>query len=351
MSRFDSFDDFSLQDLISPPQLQEMQDSFSEVANVAIRTLGPSGEMATQTSSPPSLCSEIFGAAALKDDLCSNCRPAFLGGRGIVDEELSFECLPGLKNYLVPLKLSISENTSKVLGYMIIGPVIFMKRRGKEEYRSLAVQLGVDLEQLWSFVLELRVFSYKGIHSFLEMVGNLMNHILNLAYSARSIEREMSSRLKTRPPRVSPRNAGQLKDFLEMFLDLIADMTSVTSSSIMLLDKKNRVLVIRAFTGIPEDVARTTSLKMGEGVACLAAMTKKTYLISDEHRDVEISDRLNRPDLLSAIVVPIRSQDEVFGVLNVSRDRSKSEAFREEDMVLLTKAAGLAGMALERLQS
>lgn len=351
MSRFDSFRDFTLQDLISQPQLQEMQDGFSEVANVAIRTLGPSGEQTTPMSFPPSLCSEILRFAPLKGDLCRNCLPAFLGGQAIVDEELSFECLPGLKHYLIPLKLSVSENTSRVLGYMIIGPLVFMKRRNKEEYRDLAAQLDLDLEQFWGFILELRVFSYKGIHSFLEMVGNLMSHILNLAYSARSIEREMSSRMKTGPLRLSSQDAGQLKEFLEMFLDMIADMADATSSSIMLLDKKNGVLVIKAFAGMPEDVARTISLKMGEGVAGLAAMTKKTYLISDEHRDAEISERLHRPDLLSAIVVPIRSQDEVFGVLNVSRDRGKAEAFRERDMALLTKAAGLAGLALERIQS
>ncbi len=133
----------SLTDLIALDELQEMQDSFAEVASVAIRIVDPKGNNITQMSSPPSLCAEILNDPAVKDKVCGGCRPTFLGGEGIVDDDLSFECMPGLKSYLLPLKVESSSESSLILGYFIIGPVIFMKRRTREEYKDIAEKLGV----------------------------------------------------------------------------------------------------------------------------------------------------------------------------------------------------------------
>ncbi|MFA5038151.1 MAG: PocR ligand-binding domain-containing protein [Candidatus Omnitrophota bacterium] len=347
MKRNDRYSGYLLADLIALPQLQEMQESFAEVANVSIRTLDSSGEFVTVMSSPPSLCTEIFSNQSVKSEICDHCRPSFLGGRGLVDEEMSFECLPGLRNYLVPLRLTVSEGVSKILGYMMIGPVIFMKRRDKEDYREIADKLGVPLEQFWSYVLELRVFSYKGIQSFLEMIGHLMNHILSLAFNARSIEREMTNRLKMHT-RANREQAVQVREFLQIFLELIKEITGATRSSVMLLDSGKGVLSIKASFGIPEDVAGSVSLKMGEGIAGLSAESKKPFLITEESRDPGIQERLSQPALSSSMVVPIASGENVYGVLNVSRDRAAARSFNEFDLSVATKAAGLAAVALGR---
>ena len=347
MNRKDRFPEFVLSDLIGLSQLQDMQDSFAEVANVGIRTLDARGQFLTIMSSPPSLCTETFNNVPLKAEICDYCRPSFLGGRGMVDEEMSFECLSGLKNYLVPLRLPVTEETSKILGYMVIGPVIFMKRPDKEEYREVADKLGVPLEQFWSYVLELRVFSYKGIQSLLEMIGHLMNHILSLAYHARSIEQEMTHRLKLRSE--ERRQEVRLDEFLDVFLDLVREMTSPQRSSVMLLDPETSVLNIRASVGIPDDVARSVRVKMGEGIAGLAAAAKKSFLITREHEDAQIKNRLNQPSVSSSMVVPIHSGSRVYGVLNVSRDKTAPRAFNESDLTLLTKAAGLAAVALSEI--
>ena len=171
-----------LSDLIGQRELQEMQDSFGEVANVAIRTTDPQGNFVTQMSHAPALCVDVFKDSLRRANLCRSCLPTFLGGEGIVDEELSFECLPGLRHYLVPLKVSRTRSESLILGYMIIGPIIFMKRRNKEAYAQIVERLDMSLDQLWSLLLELRVFSYKGVRSFIDMVEHLTGRILNLSF-------------------------------------------------------------------------------------------------------------------------------------------------------------------------
>jgi ligand-binding sensor protein len=341
----------SLTDLIPLSDLQEMQDSFSEVANVPIRIVDPNGAYITTMSNVSALCAEALSNKAIKEKLCDNCRPTFLGGEGIVDDDLSFECLPGLKNYLIPLKVPMGKTTSLILGYMIIGPVIFMKRKAKEEFIEIAESVGIDAEQFWNLVLALRVFSYKGIRSFLDMVENLTSHILNLAYDRLVIQKKILNDLSREALKKSAPALGQLKEFLELFLDLIIDVTRGTVGSVMLFDHRKNALVIKAAHGLPPDIVRKTALKIGEGVSGLAAQMKKALLINEDSSDEIIAERLKRPDLFSSLVVPIKSREEVYGVITVPSDRTYPVKFNETTLSFLTKAAGLAGVALEHLQS
>jgi ligand-binding sensor protein len=340
---------FVLRDLISISELQEMQDSFAEVANVSVRTVDPQGSFVTVISRAPELCADVFKSSAIRDVLCGSCLPTFLGGDGIVDDDLSYECVPGLKNYLVPLKISLERGSSLILGYIVIGPVIFMKRRDKLDYAHIAKKMDMDLEQFWSQLLELRVFSYKGIRSFLDMVGNLTGHILNLAYAKRVMQDEISKGFLE--PGVLPTSSATAQEFLELFLDLVLDITNGNSGSVMLLDRESRSLTIKAAHGLDPDVVSGTSVRLGHGVSGLAAETKKPFLINEQNADPLISDRLNKPQLFSSLVVPIKYGDDVCGVVNVSSDRTLPVMFDESTLALVSRAAGLAGVALQRFQN
>ncbi|MFH0940426.1 MAG: PocR ligand-binding domain-containing protein [Candidatus Omnitrophota bacterium] len=332
----------TLADLIPLNELQEMQDSFSEVANVSIRTIDANGRSLTVMSNMLSICPNGF---------CKQCLPAFLGGEGIIDEELSFECMSGLKHYLIPLKVSLSAASSLILGYMIVGPVVFMKRNDKEEYRDTARKMRVEFDQLWSWILEFRVFSHRGINSLKDMIENMTNRILNLAYAKMMIQKKMSG---NRSARLFERRAAVSRhrdEFLELFLDFIMQVTRGSAGSVMLLDSQKGALEMRSSRGLPPEVAQKTSLKLGEGISGLAAEMKKPFLINEERVDYLISDRLNKPELFSSMVVPIKSREDVYGVINVSSDKSLPVKFDETTLALVIKAAGIAGVALESMQN
>lgn len=352
MKRF-AEDDFkvSLTDLIGSNELQEMQDSFAEVANVSLRTVDPKGKLITRISNAASLCSDALQGNTAKESLCSDCLPSFLGGRGIVDEDLSFECLPGLTSYLVPLKVCFSETSSLIVGYMVVGPIIFIKRKSREEFDAVAAEFGLDPYQLWSFVLELRVFSYQGIHSLLDMIENLTNRILALAHGKFMMHRKMKGELASRIGARESLSSFSGDEFLRLFLDLVIEMTNGSVGSVMLLDEKKKELSICAARGLPQDVVRTSVLKLGEGIAGLAAQTKKSFLINQDAADEIISDRLKRPHLFSSLIVPIKCHDAVYGVVNVSSDASNPVRFDKSSLSFVTKAAGLAGVALSRLRN
>lgn len=340
-----------LTDLIGPRELQEMQDSFGEVANVSIRTVDPQGSFLTQMSHAPSLCAETGRDASGRAALCLSCLPMFLGGEGIVDEELSFDCLPGLRHYLVPLKVSRSRSEALILGYMIIGPIIFMKRREKVAYAEAAERLDMSLDQLWSLLLELRVFSYKGIRSFIDMVEHLTGRLLNLSFGKWTIQDKLRSGVSDR---VFRGEAGEGRDgvdeFLRLFLDLVMNVTNGNRGSLMLWDQDNEVLSIRAAQGIPEEVVARTRVRPGAGVAGLAFEQKRSFLISEDGSDPVIADRLTQPQIFSSLVVPIKAGDTALGVLNVASDRRMAVAFDDSSLALVTRAAGLAAVAIQSLQ-
>lgn len=341
----------TLTDLISLSELQEMQDSFAEVASVAIRTLDTNGNFLTQVTNAPSLCSMAFESNVIKEKVCRGCRPQFLGGEGIVDDDFSFECFPGLKNYLIPLKVGTSATDSLILGYIVIGPVIFMKRKSREEFDQIAKEASLDPDQLWNLVLELRVFSHKGIRSFLDMVDNLTSRILTLAYGKLTMQKKVMNHFADHFARKAMLEDATLSEFLELFLDLVMDVTRGDTGSVMLLDRRKKELTIKAGHGLPEDVVKRTVQKLGEGISGLAAETKKSFLINEDSVDEFIRSRLKKPDLFSSVVVPIKCRDQICGVVNVSSDRTSLVKFDETTLAFLTKAAGLAGLALQEIQS
>ncbi len=339
-----------LADLIGPRELQEMQDSFGEVANVAIRTSDPNGNFLTQMSHAPNLCADIFKHALSRVTLCRSCLPMFLGGEGIVDEELSFECLPGLRHYLIPLKVSRSHSEALILGYMIIGPVIFMKRLDKEAYAQVAERLDMSLDQLWSFLLELRVFSYNGIRSFIDMVEHLTGRILNLSFAKWAAQDKLRGGVSDRVfHRVAAMDDG-VDEFLRLFLDLVMDITNGNRGSLMLWDHDEKALCIRAAQGIADDVIARTRVLPGSGVAGLAFEQKRSFLINEDRSDPVISDRLTQPQIFSSLIVPIKTGDTALGVLNVASDRGMPVQFDDSSLALVTRAAGLAAVALRSLQ-
>ena len=183
------------------------------------------------------------------------------------------------------------------------------------------------------------------------MIDNLTGHILNLAYAKFNMQKNVFGKLSKKTPQKISLPVEQMKEFLELFLDLVINVTKGNVGSVMLFDRTKRSLVIKAAHGLPEEVIRETQVKIGEGVSGLVAQTKKSFLINEGAADKLISERLTKPNLFSSMVVPIRHRDDVYGVVNVSSDKASAVKFDESTLAFLTKAAGLAGVTLERIQA
>jgi signal transduction histidine kinase len=138
-----------------------------------------------------------------------------------------------------------------------------------------------------------------------------------------------------------------IKEVLQVVLHRA--MTAVHSKigSIMLLDPQTQTLRIAAAEGLEDAVVAGTIIRLGEGIAGKVAQTGEPVLVEDVEHD-ERFNKVNDPkyDTSSFISMPLRAQERIIGVLNLSR-KSDQKAFSELDAKFLSTLLGHIGFAVE----
>ncbi len=76
---------------------------------------------------------------------------------------------------------------------------------------------------------------------------------------------------------------------------------------------------------------------MGEGVAGWTVRNKSKLLIVEQKDPDELRERLNQPNLVSSIVVPVQRHGDTVAVFSLS---SKDRRLRHEDLDWLNERAG-----------
>lgn len=134
---------------------------------------------------------------------------------------------------------------------------------------------------------------------------------------------------------------------LESVMDLMVKVLHADEGSIMLADE-TRHLYIAASRGVPEDIVKTTYLKIGERVAGIAAEKKREFLIVDGLENYpEFHGIPSNTRIRSSMVCPLISRGEVLGVLNLSRTVT-TENFTVADLL---SASIFAAQMAEALRS
>jgi diguanylate cyclase (GGDEF)-like protein len=152
---------------------------------------------------------------------------------------------------------------------------------------------------------------------------------------------------------------------LEILYDTVRDLSSTLSvqqvlsrllertlhhleaeiGSIMLIDADSLLRVVTA-RGLPDEIAESTAMEVGEGISGYVAATGRPLLIPN----VEVDPRFARHNheryyTHSLISSPLLRMGTVLGVVNVNNKRSQ-ESFVPEDLRLLDAIAGHAAVAL-----
>lgn len=131
---------------------------------------------------------------------------------------------------------------------------------------------------------------------------------------------------------------------LQDILSGAIEVMEATSGSIMLIDPPGSdSLVIKAAQGLRSEVVRKARIKVGEGIAGLVAERREGMLLLDDLMDPRLRSRRKISDALS---VPIISEGELLGVLNLNTKRN--QAFGEVDLFLLNTLIKQIATAIER---
>ena len=103
--------------------------------------------------------------------------------------------------------------------------------------------------------------------------------------------------------------------------------------------------------GLNEQISKSLTIKIGEGIAGKVAATGSPIVVNDIETDSRVATT-NRPRYRtkSFVSLPFRQEQKIIGVLNLS-DKSGNDIFAESDLQLLELLLGQAAMVMERMQS
>lgn len=137
-----------------------------------------------------------------------------------------------------------------------------------------------------------------------------------------------------------------IQPMLQLIVDRTALLMEAQACSILLFDAQQQCLQLAASHGLSPRPGLNLQL-MGEGIAGRVAQFGQPLLISRATRhDPRLQGVSLRPDIGSAMLVPMKNQDgPILGVLSIRRSPGHAE-FTEEDVKLFSVFASQAALSL-----
>jgi signal transduction histidine kinase/putative methionine-R-sulfoxide reductase with GAF domain len=136
----------------------------------------------------------------------------------------------------------------------------------------------------------------------------------------------------------------------ELLVEMISEVMSARTVSLMLLDETGGELFIQAAMGLPDEAIRDARVAVGDRIAGRVAKSGATLFIpdldADDRFDPGPSDRYETRSLIS---VPVRLNEDTIGVINVA-NKTSARSFNEHDRRLLDMVSQRVALVLGKLR-
>ena len=333
--------EYRLLEVVETDHWQRMQDHFSEVLGVTIRTVSPKRELLVTPSWPPGLSAEqTIRWLKIGEELES-----LIPLKQPPQDPSSLTTTLGITYAIVPVRFTVDS----IVGYFVVGPVMVGPREDEVQFRQRISAMGLDATALWTLLLSLKSYTFSGIRSVMSLMEEVGTSLAQLCYQTK----KLSTIVPITTSRLDRIMVGHYTDrIMRSLLEAATLATRAEGGSVMTYDVNNDDLRIKAADGLSDEVIANTRLKRGEGIAGLAATERSIFLVDDQTRDSRIKNRMARPQLVSSLVasvVPEATQNPI-GVLNL-RTANPQGRFTGEHVELVRRLLDLAGVALGSLQT
>lgn len=125
--------------------------------------------------------------------------------------------------------------------------------------------------------------------------------------------------------------------------DIVKDVIPHELFAILLFNERTRTLRMRYSRGHRDEVAKSLSIRLGEGITGATAFSRQPILVGDVRTDPRY---LNALDAVRAeLTVPMLVRGKLVGVIDLQSTRLN--AFSEQDRALLTLIANRVGTAID----
>lgn len=328
-----------LSELVEPPRWQRLQDHFASVLGVPIRTVTPSCELVVNPSWPTGLDPERTIRLLRIGDELGQLLPQADPPR----ETSSLTTRLGVTYAIIPVWATADD----IAAYFLVGPMVVGPREDELQFRSRVETLRLDAQALWPLLLSLKLYTFAGVRSALNLMQEVGTSIVEVAYQAKQLASMLPATTKVDQAVI----AYHTDRILHSLLEAATLATRAEGGSVMLYSPQQDALQIKAAQGLSEDVVAATRVKRGEGLVGLAASQRRILLIDAQTADQAVKDRMRRPELVSSLVAPLVPDptQEPVGVLNL-RTSNPQRRFTQDHVELLRRLLDLAGIALGNLR-
>jgi ligand-binding sensor protein len=328
----------TFQEIVDIQKWQVIQNHFSEVLGVCLRTVNSQGKFLTAPS-----CSMIFTEVIVKSALIkvinSESYLETLIEQQIDDWQEGLACFTGGRIFLIPLEV---EQT--LLAYIVVGPVL-IGRLDDAGKKVIANELSIAPELVSDVLRDIKAFSFKGIEALLDLLSGIGHYVCEAGINKPSIQA-----LSLEVPHIlADVNKTHLDNLLKTLLEVACKFAQAERGSVMLLDHPTNELYIKLAQGIDSSIMETARVKMGEGLAGLVAQTGKPLVITPDNSEPLIQERLNNPSLKYSILLPLKTKNHSFGVLSVASSDSEAGKLKTQSQEISTKLDQLIQTTLSDL--
>jgi len=329
----------TLLESIEPDRWQRLQEHLTGVLGVPLRTVSPSHDLLVAPSWPTGLSPEIvIDLLKVGEEL-----DALLPHDHLPLDTSSLTTLLGVTYAVVPIHRNIEE----IAAYFVVGPMIVGPRENEMQFRERVSAQHLDPQALWPVLVSLKLFTFVGIRSVLNLVEDVGTSLMQLAAEAKQMSVEIPVlRLAPQPVEYYTQRVFQA------LLEAATRATHADGGSVMSYDADGQTLMIQAAQGLEREIVQNTRLHSGEGIASLAAQRQSILLIDEQIQDEEIRNRMQHPEIYSSLIAPLITQAngrKPIGVLNL-RSQDSKRRFTQEDIPLLRSLLDLASTALNGLK-
>ncbi len=326
---------------------REFQNGLSALLGMPLSLYEPGGALLVPPAAEPCVCRSI-GETPRGSELCSE-----MIGR-VISEALEKKSVYIHKchanKYIFGIPVSIDPGRS----FVIIGGRTYLKGTEIRDFYEGVMGYGLDEQAVFALREEINPVPPGSIFMVPAIVSGMAAPFLKCVV------------LSSGPPAPGDSGLAGFKGFkaleevykslapvldreelYETILEKSSELVGADRGSLMILDKKNKVLSVKAAKGVDRQSVENLKIRVGEGISGAIAAKGLPVLVRDI--EAEVPAWKNKPSYKtkSFISVPLKLEKRVIGVLNVS-DKSSGRVFSEEDLHLLNSFANYASIALER---
>jgi len=317
-------------EIIDVKHWQGIQDSFSSIIGISLRTIDSNGEIIVRPSNPADICQEAVAESPIARKKCWQWYPQLVKNIDLTKTNGFYEnmCPLGLVNFTMPISFSDTETV-----FLIVGPLVYEDSKKDAHFSQRINDAGVDEAKFFECFNKLPTISLSKLNNIAEFLNAITSFMSKL--------KDFDKIKNTKDFVFDNEQVGFL---LKTFLELAMKICAAERGSVMIFEKQSQQLSIKEATGLSQEIISSTKIKPGQGFAGLTIERKKALFINDKLSERNLKIRMHKPALKSAFVIPVFKKDKILGVISVGTAKTPNR-FSDKLMELLNL---LIGIALEK---